>query len=324
MEWTSSIIPANDESHLELTWSPIQVVSTRDIIQFTDSLGNKKDVQVILKSRVLKEPVKKAVKKQSSDRPSYVLPKRLKLKTPSPPKELVRKSVIHKTVTKIKTQTPPRAPPNRGVLIQSNASNIFGNEAFNFSKIATPAKFKENTSPSTTPTNASQLFNNLRFTPVTEPRGKVNFDLVEAPTPKAIGGLNSYKLFKTPDDTISPDQKEELDFGEKIRRRLNATSSPIDSPIKILTPKSSLRNKTKVIYHTDEIPAITPPRIVGIDPQGNEFGLPNYCSTVTKWNRANSNESLDDMQTVCNEIQVILTSSENTGELVIQNTQIIT
>jgi hypothetical protein len=170
-------------------------------------------------------------------------------------------------------------------------------------------------SPVATPANASNLFNSIRFTPVCP---KINFDLADAPTPKAS---TNYKLYQTPEDATGTVKREELVFGEEIRRRLNATSSPIDSPMKVLTPKS-IRSKTKVIYHTEEI--VRPEIVLSV---GSDQFDPNIYSTVTKsthfevenceleskrlsFQRTDSCESVTEAQMI-NEIQIIITNDTN-------------
>lgn len=150
LEWTINNIPPQSQLTLEVIWSPVKVVSCRETIQISDGNGNKKDVSVILKSSELKKGGRKAGPMGFS--------KRLKLKSPSPPRTFMK--------SKAMSSENQQASPLRNA---TNASNIF--DRLTFSASNNVRAEKENSAPDT-PQNASALFDNIRFTPLTETRPK--------------------------------------------------------------------------------------------------------------------------------------------------------
>uniref|UniRef100_A0A182PU03 Metalloendopeptidase n=1 Tax=Anopheles epiroticus TaxID=199890 RepID=A0A182PU03_9DIPT len=98
-EWTAADVEAGAEKTLEVVWNPQQLLVGKDVIVLTDSIGNRKDVQFILKTV---EP-KAAIRKPTSR--SFAVPKKLKLKSPSPPKVKLKRNVLPK-----KTKGSPGKP----------------------------------------------------------------------------------------------------------------------------------------------------------------------------------------------------------------------
>uniref|UniRef100_A0A4Y0BN53 Calponin-homology (CH) domain-containing protein n=1 Tax=Anopheles funestus TaxID=62324 RepID=A0A4Y0BN53_ANOFN len=95
-EWSEAEVEAGAEKTLEVVWNPQQLIVGKEVIILTDSIGNRKDVQFILKTVELKSVGRKPVSK------SFAVPKKLKLKSPSPPKVKLKRNVIPK-----KTKTSP-------------------------------------------------------------------------------------------------------------------------------------------------------------------------------------------------------------------------
>uniref|UniRef100_A0A182LVJ5 Calponin-homology (CH) domain-containing protein n=1 Tax=Anopheles culicifacies TaxID=139723 RepID=A0A182LVJ5_9DIPT len=95
-EWTVADVEAGAEKTLEVVWNPQQLIVGKEVVILTDSIGNKKDVQFVLKTVELKSVGRKPVSK------SFAVPKKLKLKSPSPPKVKLRRNVLPK-----KIRTPP-------------------------------------------------------------------------------------------------------------------------------------------------------------------------------------------------------------------------
>uniref|UniRef100_A0AAG5CSS1 Calponin-homology (CH) domain-containing protein n=1 Tax=Anopheles atroparvus TaxID=41427 RepID=A0AAG5CSS1_ANOAO len=89
-EWTTADVDGGAEKSLEVVWSPQLLILGKEVVILADSLGNKKDVQFILKATELKSAGRKVVSK------SFAVPKKLKLKSPSPPKVKLNRSVLPK------------------------------------------------------------------------------------------------------------------------------------------------------------------------------------------------------------------------------------
>ncbi|XP_050079475.1 protein abnormal spindle [Anopheles maculipalpis] len=89
-EWTEADVEAGAEQTLEIVWNPEQLIVGKEVIVLVDSIGNRKDVHVILKAVELKSVSRKSVTK------SFVVPKKLKLKSPSPPKVKLKRNILPK------------------------------------------------------------------------------------------------------------------------------------------------------------------------------------------------------------------------------------
>ena len=158
----------------------MKVVSIREMIQICDDNGNKKDIAVILKSCEIKKTSSRRVVAAN-------YPKKLKLKTPSPPNSFARFATNSKpgrTMREVQEQNLPLVTsPLR------NTTNILKGDAFehaNFSPVNNFLIDKENTPE--TPRNASDLFKSIRFTPLTEKKPKCESKLeylASLPTPVA-------------------------------------------------------------------------------------------------------------------------------------------
>uniref|UniRef100_A0A1Q3F2Q2 Putative microtubule binding protein n=1 Tax=Culex tarsalis TaxID=7177 RepID=A0A1Q3F2Q2_CULTA len=192
LEWTSADIATGDERMLDLVWSPSNLLAIKEVLQMSDSCGNRKDITLIMKSIELKKTSSAAAKKTAAA--SKPVPKlKLKLKSPSPPKATVRRSVLNR-----KKESPvAMMPPKVAALKASNASNIFSSSAFNFSQVSEPVEFnggrrkdKENCSPGT-PEAASKLFNSIKFTPS---NGAEMADLADLPTPVSFLRVNDFRF----------------------------------------------------------------------------------------------------------------------------------
>lgn len=178
-EWTSNTIPSSSNLNLELTWNPVKVVSSREILQISDVHGNRKDIAVVLKSRELKKATGRKVAPVSFQRV-------LKLKSPSPPKNF------------FSTQKPleVKSSPLRNVTNTPNVQfNNIGSVAFDFDKENNPS----------TPLNATAVFDHIKFTPVTETKPKSHIDyLTSLPTPASINREDIIFNFNTQDKENCP------------------------------------------------------------------------------------------------------------------------
>lgn len=164
-EWTINKIPPQSHLSLEIVWSPLKVISCREVIQIGYDDGNKKEVSLILKSRELKK---------GSTRKSTVraFPKKLKLKSPSPPRHFMLKTSAHENLKPL------------GASPRHNATNVRMLDALDRITFTD----KENSGP-LTPKNASALFDNIRFTPQTETKPKWESKLeylTSLPTPTGV------------------------------------------------------------------------------------------------------------------------------------------
>ncbi|XP_050085131.1 protein abnormal spindle [Anopheles aquasalis] len=93
-EWDPIELTVGEQKSWEIVWNPTTALIGKELLIFTDSLGHRKDVQLILKSIELKPTCRKAVAK------SFVVPTKLKLKSPSPPKVNLKRNVLPKKPTK--------------------------------------------------------------------------------------------------------------------------------------------------------------------------------------------------------------------------------
>lgn len=182
VEWKQNQIPPQSQINLELVWSPLDVISCRETMQISDERGNKKDIAVILKSCALKKTNSKKVA-------SSGFPKKLKMKTPSSNHFGRSTATTSKASKAISSEN--RAPPMSPL---RNATNLLKSEFLDRIDIATCTSIlldKEN-APAT-PNNVSDLFENIRFTPLTETKPKCESKLeylASLPTPVAASRSN--------------------------------------------------------------------------------------------------------------------------------------
>lgn len=185
------MMAANGTASLELVWNPMKAGIFKDVVQLTDSKGNKKDVYLTMKAIEVKKP---GVKKSWQAPPA--MPKRLKT---SPQRPVVKKQAVmqqkasllksttvqdNRLASPVVSKTRPLADSNL------NATNIFNAEGMNFSNLdnlfAPIPLGKENKSP-ITPPNFTEMFNDIKFTPRTETIPKESSCLeylASLPTPK--------------------------------------------------------------------------------------------------------------------------------------------
>ncbi|KAG5673532.1 hypothetical protein PVAND_003573 [Polypedilum vanderplanki] len=184
-EWTSHEIASEGSANLEVLWSPLKVVSCREVIEISDQFGNKKTVALILKSCELKKTIMR--KTGGTD-----FNKKLKLKAPvtnvamNRPKTVpISNSNCDEFSENYTAQgiLPISMSPKRKILTINttksplrNATNIQNNEDdSSLSKNQTPIN-----------TNALAIFDNIKFTPLTETKPKCESKLeylTSLPTP---------------------------------------------------------------------------------------------------------------------------------------------
>ncbi|XP_035795559.1 protein abnormal spindle-like [Anopheles albimanus] len=93
-DWDPIELSVGEQKSWEIVWNPTTALIGKELLIFTDSLGHRKDVQLILKSVELKPSCRKPVAK------SFAVPTKLKLKSPSPPKVNLKRNVLPKKPTK--------------------------------------------------------------------------------------------------------------------------------------------------------------------------------------------------------------------------------
>lgn len=239
LEWITSEIAPQSQKNLELSWTPQKVVSCREILQISDLHGNRKDVAIVLKSC----PLPKTSTRKAST--GYV--KTLKLKTPSPP-HFVRAvpAVKVSAPASRESQTAPATLSASPLRNTTNLQKLDFLDALNFTK-SSPRNFnKENSSPST-PRNASALFDNIRFTPLTETKQKCESKLeylASLPTP--VGIKRDDIVTSTCKIAIRRNLLESV-MSPEVHERLSEQPTP--------TP-SRCQKQTESTFSTDEIDEI--------------------------------------------------------------------
>lgn len=155
---------------MEVTWSPLKVVTTREILEISDHFGNKKSVAIILKSCELKK---------LAPRKTGGLTGTLRLKIQPHTTTLVRQNVNQVAVSEnyVVEKEKVSSQPSQVMSVKSPLRN-----ATNFQKA-------ENNETNVTPRNASALFNSIKFTPLTETKPKTESKLEylsSLPTPGPV------------------------------------------------------------------------------------------------------------------------------------------
>ena len=190
-EWTIEEIPASSKIQLEVVWKPLKVVSCREILQLTDNYGNKKDIAIILKSIELKKAGNR--KLGSANHPQRL---KFKTKTPSPAKSVSRttfmkKTTIYKEYSEEIHHT--TREPMKEHLAQSTrtfaSQNAFNCDSTRFSRVENEYSYRDKENSPVTPSNASAIFDSIKFTPATETKSKSSSKLEylsSLPTPVAI------------------------------------------------------------------------------------------------------------------------------------------
>lgn len=290
LEWTSTTIPANGEVSMELVWIPTKVEGCRENLQLSDQFGNKKDIAIVLKSVELKKIVKR------STNPLIAIPKKLKLKSPSPPRSFIKRSVITKKSTwstmEIQVENsrskkpiePSPSPLTERNL--NNASNIFSANPINYSAIDDMFENnenKENVASSESPSTpqASTLFDNIKFTPATETKtrstSKLEY-LASLPTPCDFNRGSSIVSSNTVrrnlvENGISPE------VSETRRKSLSKFDTPsVSGPAEYSIGLSNLETPFPVKNNLASIPE----HIVETPQAGSDRFLPNLMSTASR------------------------------------------
>ncbi|KAH8251854.1 hypothetical protein KR038_009802, partial [Drosophila bunnanda] len=225
LEWRAHTVPARDEVVMELVWSPQLEVACKETLQLIDNRNFRKEVMIILKSRS-NQPVK-------NPRKFPTVGKTLQLKSPTGG---AKKSIISSVVQQKKrlstavaataapsskptwrpsvASRPAARPPTRAPApapAPLTEKNIYKQESVYISP--QPRSLKENLSPMT-PGNLLDVIDNLRFTPLTETRGKdtatiMPDNLAAWPTPDLRSGKSKPITNDMRPRRITPDDLED-------------------------------------------------------------------------------------------------------------------
>ncbi|KAH8294193.1 hypothetical protein KR054_009304, partial [Drosophila jambulina] len=223
LEWRAHTVPARDEVVMELVWSPQLEVACKETLQLIDNRNFRKEVMIILKSRS-NQPVK-------NPRKFPTVGKTLQLKSPTggvkktvaeakkrlstaaaataapSSKPTWRPSVVSRPAARPPTRAPAPAPAPAPL----TEKNIYSQEPVYVSP--QPRSLKENLSPMT-PGNLLDVIDNLRFTPLTENRGRnlssiMPDNLAAWPTPDLRGGKSKPVANDMRPRRITPDDLED-------------------------------------------------------------------------------------------------------------------
>lgn len=229
------------------------------MIQFTDNRNFKKDVAVVLKSIDKSKTKKKPLNtKKSFERP---MTRKLVIKSPSPRSKQrgriaaanmngIKRSIgilpsienhkpedVRVPIRVLGTQNCDMPRPVTGPTIKTEFYTT-NHEAFGFSN----AESKENIRPPSTPSNASAIFDSIKFTPASDrkPNGRQNIDfLASLPTPGSQHRnppVNNWVRDLRSDLTPEP-----LDLSP-VHRPLNLSVMTTER-----TPMANINNQTTVL-----------------------------------------------------------------------------
>ncbi|KAL7019821.1 hypothetical protein ACKWTF_011267 [Chironomus riparius] len=302
-EWLEHQITAEGKIDLEVVWNPLKAVSCREVIEISDNFGNKKSIAVILKSCEIQKTMKRKTGPVDYN-------KKLKLKAPSPPKiylnrhlstvshsHTVRHEFMENYIVEEQQKdylTVPMSPKRKTNSILNsvksplrNATNIqhYEEETYNSPSLNTG---KEN-GKHATPTNASSLFDSIKFTPLTETKPKCESKLEylsSLPTPIAVKRDDIFvpKDVDTRNQAISPDMLRNIATSQKViddtpKRHLPVKQNSL--PTKLVLDDEIDEHLTYIkgpsVEEIDEIEIILTPTLSTPDnedfqtPECNEF-----------------------------------------------------
>ncbi|XP_043653051.1 protein abnormal spindle [Drosophila teissieri] len=272
LEWMEHTVPARDEVSMELVWSPQLEVACKETLQLIDNRNFRKEVMIILKSKS-NQPVK-------NPRKFPTVGKTLQLKSPTGAGKTM-KSVVSAAAQQKKRLSAAAAPPSKQTwrvtapvrpaarphppppapLVEKNVYKPPQEEPVYISP--QPRSLKENLSPMT-PGNLLDVIDNLRFTPLTETRGKgqatiLPDNLAAWPTPTLKGNVKPCANDMRP-RRITPDDLEDQPatnktFDVKHSETINISLDTLDCSRNDGQPHTPL-NKTTTIVHATHTRAL--------------------------------------------------------------------
>ncbi|KAH8346672.1 hypothetical protein KR084_007858, partial [Drosophila pseudotakahashii] len=266
LEWMENIVPARDEVSMELVWSPQMEVACKETLQLIDNRNFRKEVMIILKSKS-NQPVK-------NPRKFPTVGKTLQLKSPTGASKTM-KSVATAAVQQKKRLSAAAAPsakqtwrasaasrpsarPNPPAQVPLAEKNVYKPPKEEPVYISPqPRSLKENLSPMT-PGNLLDVIDNLRFTPLTETRGKGSAsilpdNLAAWPTP-TLGGNSKPSANDMRPRRITPDDLEDQPATNKTfdvkHGDTNISLDTLDSSRSEGQMQTPLNKTTTIVVHT--------------------------------------------------------------------------
>lgn len=247
LQWLENEVPADSQVTMDVIWSPLKVVGTREVLEIADHFGNKKSVSIILKSCELK---KLAPRKTGLA---------LRSKAPSPPRQVVRHTVkknaypenhsveIFQAESFARAISPVRRKPMEAVKSPlRNATNFQANE---------------DEGRNLTPKNASLLFDSIKFTPLTEtkPKGESKLEYLSSlPTPSTITREDltidaTKKVERVREIHFSPEVIQDAKLALQTPSVLSREAVSSETPVRRTTIASSVCTLTsKMILEEEE------------------------------------------------------------------------
>lgn len=303
LEWTEKEISPNGSIKMEIVWNPAQAFTCKEKLYLIDDRNFKKEVFIVLKSidksvrglSTVSTTTSAVTKTVKTTKKVTTFTKKLKMKSPSPPKRTLKKSTT--TTSVIRNVVSNKTATNSGsmnflveirdtkskssiaaaaaaVVAQTCAAmplsqhNSTG-EPYRSESVSYVPKGKENKSPTTPPTNASALFDQINFTPFTE-GGRANIDkndieyLAALPTPKSSAiGVTFVRKPSLPD--LENPETESPRCSELYTTALNMTENTINFQPETYSSVVRPRNLMQMINAEDDCP----------DLRRNLFELPN-------------------------------------------------
>lgn len=168
-EWFTKTIPSNNTVTMEIVWTPKVEVKTKDTITIIDDRHFKKDVALIFKSI---DSNSNSNASSKSTKPSVVtktarnVTGKLKIKSPSPPQDLLRHAMLtNKQKFKSTAKHPVPATVSKAPLHVAGQMPLSEINIFNQQTKLNPVHGKENKSPPRSPLSVTAMFDEIQFTP---------------------------------------------------------------------------------------------------------------------------------------------------------------
>ncbi|KAI8044616.1 protein abnormal spindle [Drosophila gunungcola] len=278
LEWLEHRVPARDEVSMELVWSPQIEVACKETLQLIDNRNFRKEVMIILKSKS-NQPVK-------NTRKFPTVGKTLQLKSPTGSAKTMKSMLTAASQQKKRLSTAGAAPsaytkqswrvsaPARSAPRPNPAQaplaekNVYKQEEEPVYISPQPRSLKENLSPMT-PGNLLDVIDNLRFTPLTDIRGKGSAfilpdNLAAWPTP-TLGGnaklsANEMRPRRITDDDLEDPPAINKTFDVKHSETINLSLDTLDcSQVQTPLHKTTTQTRALACIREEEGPP-SPPR----------------------------------------------------------------
>ncbi|XP_055906627.1 protein abnormal spindle [Eupeodes corollae] len=261
IDWTSNVVPAEEQIEMEMIWSPTMEIACKETLQLTDNRNFRKDIMVILKS-ISNKPASKNIKRFptiSSSTSSHNKVLRLKSPTHSKPNASSQQRRNRQSINYKAQKTDRMSPVARkhhqhsqkkqiSPLLERNVPRIcfedmnsLPTQPRTITRPSVAAAFtphKENVSP-LTPGNVLDLIDKMQFTPATNTKVKL----------EPITDLDYHSSLPTPVNRNAPSVDENLARQLRPRRLAAETSEDEVSPLNL---KMEPRTATVVVKRENE------------------------------------------------------------------------